>query len=469
MARGRSTPADRIFISYRREDTAYPAGWLFDRLAAEFGDAQVFKDVDSIDLGDDFVDVISAAVGSTDVLLALIGEEWLTAADEQGKRRLDDPDDFVRLEIEAALAREVRVIPILVDGARMPRADELPVTIAALARRQALELSPDRFEFDTSRLLKVLRKTLAEQRIRQPPGTSSAGAGERHRVDGKDADGAPAPRGPASGGSSSAVPDARAPADRLKHFRARPRLLIATGLAVVLVAVLIGIVVVNSGGDAPPSGDSDGKTTPARNGEGQSGAAIPFTDDFSSSKSGWDDAGDSPIGGHYEGGAYRIFAERAPDRWGVSASPGIPASAADLRIGVSARRIGGSAAEKYGYGVFCRADGPDNFYAFTIWANHASIAKRVDGGYVPLGEPNPDVSSAVHGDGNKELRAVCTTVGQRAVDLQFWVNDEIILSRTDREDPYESGTFGVQVALGRAGPTGDTLEVEFDDFAVSEE
>jgi hypothetical protein len=88
-----STPgaAGRVFISYRREETAYPAGWLFDRLADHLGAGQVFKDVDSIQLGDDFVEVITTAVGSCDVLLALIGDEWLTIADEDGRRRLDSP------------------------------------------------------------------------------------------------------------------------------------------------------------------------------------------------------------------------------------------------------------------------------------------------------------------------------------------------------------------------------------------
>jgi hypothetical protein len=157
----------RIFMSYRRDETAYPAGWLYDRLADHFGGGQVFKDIDSIELGDDFVEVITSAVGSCDVLLALIGDQWLTITDAHGQRRLDDPDDFVRLEIEAALTRNVRVIPILVDGARMPRAAELPASLARLVRRQALELSPARFDFDTGRLLKVLDRTLAEVRTEQ--------------------------------------------------------------------------------------------------------------------------------------------------------------------------------------------------------------------------------------------------------------------------------------------------------------
>jgi TIR domain len=162
MAESAIPSPGRIFISYRREETAYPAGWLFDRLAEHFGAEQVFKDVDSIQLGDDFVAVLTRAVGSCDVLLALIGDEWLTITDEDGRRRLDDPDDFLRLEIEAALARGVRVIPILVDGAPMPHAAELPASLAKLVRRQALELSPARFDSDTGRLIKVLDKTLAE-------------------------------------------------------------------------------------------------------------------------------------------------------------------------------------------------------------------------------------------------------------------------------------------------------------------
>jgi TIR domain len=176
---GPPAASGRIFISYRREETAYPAGWLYDRLADRFGGRQVFKDVDSIQLGDDFVEVITRAVGSCDVLVALIGDQWLTITDAHGRRRLDDPDDFVRLEIEAALTRKVRVIPILVDGARMPRADELPDSLVKLVRRQALELSPARFEFDTSRLLKVLDLTLAEVRTAQDNGAVELAPAEK--------------------------------------------------------------------------------------------------------------------------------------------------------------------------------------------------------------------------------------------------------------------------------------------------
>jgi serine/threonine protein phosphatase PrpC len=151
-------------MSYRREETAYAAAWLFTSLANHFGREQVFTDIDSIEPGEDFVDVITTAVESCDVLLALIGRQWLTITDEHRGRRLDNTDDFVRLEIEAALARDVRLIPILVDGARMPRAEELPASLARLARRQAFELSPRRFDTDTQRLLSVLDRTINKER-----------------------------------------------------------------------------------------------------------------------------------------------------------------------------------------------------------------------------------------------------------------------------------------------------------------
>jgi hypothetical protein len=162
MTESSRVASGRIFLNYRREDTAYAAGWLYARLAERFGGGQVFKDVDSIEPGEDFVRAVATAVGSCDVLLALIGDRWLTITGADGTRRLDDPGDFVRLEIEAALTRDIRVVPILVAGARMPDATDLPPSLAKLVRRQALELSPSRFDSDLSRLLRVLDSTLAE-------------------------------------------------------------------------------------------------------------------------------------------------------------------------------------------------------------------------------------------------------------------------------------------------------------------
>jgi TIR domain len=215
-------PSGRIFMSYRREETAYPAGWLFDRLTDRYGSNQVFRDVDSIELGDDFVDEITSAVGSCDVLLALIGEEWVTITDANGRRRLDDPDDFVRLEIEAALTRRVRVIPILVGEATMPRADELPDSLARLVRRQALELSPARFDSDLGRLLKVLDRTLAEVRVAQ-----------------EDAATTELPQAPKRREQAEPGPT---PSRQRRRLSTRARVLAGAGVGVVLLLVIVAIV-----------------------------------------------------------------------------------------------------------------------------------------------------------------------------------------------------------------------------------
>lgn len=154
----------RIFISYRRQETAWPARQLYEVLVARFGAESVFKDVDDIEPGDDFVDRITQAVAACDVLLALIGPQWLTMTDDKGGRRLDNPDDFVRLELKAALSRGVRVVPILVDGARMPAADQLPEDLVAITRRQAVEINP--VGFNTERLLTTLAAAFGAQESR---------------------------------------------------------------------------------------------------------------------------------------------------------------------------------------------------------------------------------------------------------------------------------------------------------------
>ncbi len=111
-----------VFLSYRREDTQHAAGRLADRIGERFASSQIFVDVDSIPPGVDFTQATAEAIERSDVLLALIGPRWITLKDAQGRRRLDDPEDFVVLELRAALERGIPVIPVLVDGARMPTA-----------------------------------------------------------------------------------------------------------------------------------------------------------------------------------------------------------------------------------------------------------------------------------------------------------------------------------------------------------
>jgi TIR domain len=149
-----------VFISYRRQEASGLAGRLYDRLAARFGDAQVFMDVDTLRLGVDFAEAITQAVSTCQVLLAVIGQNWLTATNEEGQRRLDDPDDIVRLEIQAALERQVRVIPVLVEGAAMPSRQQLPESLAMLARRHALVLRHESFHSDADRLLADIEQVL---------------------------------------------------------------------------------------------------------------------------------------------------------------------------------------------------------------------------------------------------------------------------------------------------------------------
>ncbi|MBA2637068.1 MAG: toll/interleukin-1 receptor domain-containing protein, partial [Solirubrobacterales bacterium] len=159
----------RIFISYRREDSAGHAGRLFDRVAARFGADQIFMDL-RIEAGEDFVERIAEGVGGCAVLLAVIGDEWLDMRDGAGNRRLDDFEDFLRLEIVAALERPTRLVPVLVHGAVMPLARDLPAALAPLARRNAIELSDARWDYDVGRLLQTLERVLETPATpRDPP------------------------------------------------------------------------------------------------------------------------------------------------------------------------------------------------------------------------------------------------------------------------------------------------------------
>jgi outer membrane protein assembly factor BamB len=147
----------RIFISYRREDSQDVAGRIYDRLVARYGEEHVFKDVDDIPLGADFPQHIDGAVSSCAVCLVIIGPQWCTVQDAEGRRRLDAEDDFVRLEVEAALARDIPAVPVLVGGASMPRRADLPPSLHGLVRRQAIPVRPDPdFHTDVDRLIRGL-------------------------------------------------------------------------------------------------------------------------------------------------------------------------------------------------------------------------------------------------------------------------------------------------------------------------
>lgn len=145
-----------VFISYRREDTGGAAGRLYDRLCARFGSRRVFRDVDTIEPGERFTRQIEERLAATDVLIALIGREWLSSAHADGRPRLRDTGDFVRLEIATALRRGIAVIPALLHNATMPREEELPADLAPLAQCQAIHIDDADFHEDVSRLITIL-------------------------------------------------------------------------------------------------------------------------------------------------------------------------------------------------------------------------------------------------------------------------------------------------------------------------
>jgi hypothetical protein len=163
-----------IFISYRREDASGEAGRLYDHLIAHFGEQMVFRDIDTITPGSDFVRRIEDAVGACQVVLVVIGRSWSTIRGPDGQRRLDNPTDFVRLELTASLQQGIRMIPVRVQDAEMPHPEDLPEPLQELARRNAIELSDDRWGYDVKRLVTAIEKSVKPPQRNRParPGTA---------------------------------------------------------------------------------------------------------------------------------------------------------------------------------------------------------------------------------------------------------------------------------------------------------
>ncbi|MGC2503670.1 MAG: TIR domain-containing protein [Silvibacterium sp.] len=153
-----------IFINYRRTDSEGEAGRLFDDLMLRFNPESIFMDVAAIEPGRDFRKAIDKSVATCSVLLAVIGQEWLDSRDSGGGRRLDDPNDFVRIELASALRRDIPVVPVLVRGAKMPHVEQLPDDLKELAYRNAVELSHARWRSDVQVLLQALQPYLDPQR-----------------------------------------------------------------------------------------------------------------------------------------------------------------------------------------------------------------------------------------------------------------------------------------------------------------
>lgn len=162
-----------IFISYRRGGSAPFARALYNELAAKFGHEQVFMDVEDLrEPGKDFVDEIQFSLDRCAAMLTLIGKDWVDTRDKDGAVRLHDPKDFVRLEIATALKRDVRVIPVLLEGARMPEEDDLPEDLTSLARRQALKLAHESWDHNVSEMVDWLGR-IPGLELKPPPGPAT--------------------------------------------------------------------------------------------------------------------------------------------------------------------------------------------------------------------------------------------------------------------------------------------------------
>lgn len=146
----------KVFISYRREDSSGHVGRLQERLRSELGRKKIFVDVDSIRPGSDFAQTIEKSVNTADVVLIVIGKEWTFAKNEDGTRRLDNPDDYVRKEVVKALMSRAKVLPVLVNGTKMPSPDDLPEPLKPLATMSAIELRDTRWDADVKHLIQNL-------------------------------------------------------------------------------------------------------------------------------------------------------------------------------------------------------------------------------------------------------------------------------------------------------------------------
>ena len=469
--------AGRIFISYRRADTANQAGWLADRLVAQYGRNQVVKDVDSIQLGNDFADVIAAAVTSCNVLLALIGHQWLAAA--------PGGDDYVRVEIESALTRGVQVIPVLVDGARMPTAAELPPSLALLAQRAPLSLGAANPEGDVSRITQVLDQNIAEWQgtetsmaVNQPTVTGMAPSWGRPVVQG----GQPQPGQPQPGQPQPGQTPPPGPAPTRK-MRRRPRTWVIAAAAAAVVAAVVVAVIVIPGGSHPASPSAASSSSAAANaGKGSaapkgSNSASPsaagkvlLADNFSTNKADWvDDAHASA--GAYTGGAYKLSVTgyngqnelARPDSAGSGLSGVTPLN---LDASVDVRTLSG-AAQGYGLGLAFRGDGNGDLYAFLIEDHAVAIQKWVGSGAKITGEPAPVSVSDLQVGSSGRLRAVAETIdGGQAVHLELWLNDKKLVDYTDRDNPYTRGYMGLYVESISDSPS--TTAAEFDNFTASQ-
>jgi hypothetical protein len=418
--------------------------------------------VDPAPYGGNLAHAIDASVATCDAFVVLIGQHWLAVTGEG----LHDPNDYVRLALESALARGTLVIPVTVDGARMPVNGELPPSLASMAGQPAFEVGMRSFDADTGQLIRVLDQSIAERQATQlgpAPGLTPV-------------PGTPAPSTPAPG----PLPYSTKPLTPRRRFGTRT--LILAGGAVVVVAAAVAFAVIPRGhsgaaasGGSSASSSSGGSPSPVSTHRGSAApkaAASPdvlLSDDFSTERTGWtDDA--HQAAGTYTGGAYRLSVTGAN---GVS-ELARPANAAaglgdvtpmNLSATVDVHKLSG-APQGYGYGIAFRSDGGGNVYAFLIEDHAVAIQKWTGGGAQVSDSPDPVTTTAVHADGTDRLQAVCQTVnGGQAVHLELWLNGKKMVDYTDHDQPYTKGYLGLYVES--ISDASSTAGAEFDNFSMA--
>jgi hypothetical protein len=457
--------AGRVFISYRHADAAPAASWLFNRLTGHYGRNNVVMDVDPAPYGGNLAHAIDANVATCDAFVVLIGQHWLAVTGEG----LHDPNDYVRLALESALRRGTLVVPVTVDGARMPVNGELPPSLASMAGQPAFEVGLRSFDADTGQLMRVLDQSMAERQVTQLAPAS----------------GLTPPPGAATPSTPGPLPYSTKPLSPRRRFGTRT--LVLAGGAVVVIAAAVAFAVIprghsgasaSGGSSASSSASTSASATSSGRGSaspkasasaGSDAAKVILTDDFSTQGSGWTD--DAHQGaGTYTGGGYRLSVTGAN---GVS-ELARPASAAaglgdvtpmNLSATVDVHKLAG-APQGYGYGIAFRSDGGGNVYAFLIEDHAVAIQKWTGGGAEVTDSPEPVTTSALHADGSDRLRAVVQTAdGGQAVHLELWLNGKKLVDYTDKDRPYTQGYMGLYVES--ISDASSTAGAQFDNFSVA--
>jgi TIR domain len=455
--------AGRVFISYRRADTAQAASWLFNRLTEHFGQQQVIKDVDPAPYRGNLPQAIGAAVASCDVLILMIGPHWMAVTGEG----LHDPNDYVRLATETALARGILVVPVTIDGARMPVPGELPPSLASMAGQPAFQVSMGNFDAESAQLLRILDQSITERQATQlapSPGAST--------FPGPQAAATPVP---------APLPYSTKPMPPRRRFGTRAIVLSAAGVVVIAAAAFF--VFQTPGGHPAPSasgassasavssqrGSTAPKATSSPSSASSGSANVILADDFSSQKTGWTDDAHQAAGA-YTGSAYRLSVTGAN---GVSeiarpmnAAHGLAeVTPLNLSATVDVHKLSG-APQGYGLGIAFRSDGGGNVYAFLVEDHAVAIQKWTGGGAEVSDSPDP-VPATLNPSTPDRLQAVCqTTDGGQAVHLELWLNGKKMVDYIDRNHPYTKGYMGLYVES--ISDASSTAGAEFDNFSASQ-